>query len=75
MEVEKQESEDSKQPQEALNEWVDLPNGDRQMLVEPKKINDPLCKHEWQWIFTDSEGFDNYRCQHCPFGKRERKDG
>ena len=69
------EQENSNQPQVEPNEWVEQENGDRVLLTKPQQINDPNCKHEWQFIFTDSEGFDNYRCQHCPFGRRERKDG
>lgn len=68
------EQEDLKPQQVAVGEWVDKENGEREMIVEPKKINDPNCKHEWQWIFTDSEGFENYRCKFCPFGRREKKD-
>ena len=66
----KQESGDSKS--HPVGEWYDNEHGEREILTRPTKINDPECKHKWQFVFTDSEGFDNYRCSKCPFGKREK---
>lgn len=68
------EQDDSKQPQTPVGEWVEQDDGEKVMLTTPQKINDPNCKHQWQYIFTDSEGFENFRCQKCPFGRRNKED-
>ena len=54
-----------------LNEWSDLDSGEREILTKPIPINDPNCDHDWELVFVDNEGYNNYRCKKCPFGKRD----
>lgn len=42
----------------------------KEWVFKPKIINDPNCKHDYEYIFTDPEGYKNYRCKKCPMGKR-----
>ena len=44
---------------------------DNETISKPIVVDDGNCVHNWEFLFKDGDGRDNYKCTKCMHGRAE----